>query len=240
MWSAHTQDRKYRVLISAWGLFLCCFCGCVQVEETLYVQSDGSGVAHVNFAFSQSKLDQLLTLQQIGSIFSNGGAEQDPVALFGFDPDFTEAQLRDEFEAYRSHGVSLQSVDITEKDDWKITRMKIGYQDIKALTRTPLMDQLQVQQILDSRGNVQFRQALAPLPREQQALLEDHAVQHLLAQFASGIKFQVNIITPSPILKSNGTEQGQQARWSYTLNEGRDGLNTLLRAHQWIIFQGGS
>lgn len=102
--------------------------GCFDSEETLVINSDLSGTAHLRFEVQNTYLDQTrMMYEELAKMMPDADLPTDPKDMMFNKADLEEALAGDE------SGVVLISYAITESDDSHIWDMKFTFEDINRI-----------------------------------------------------------------------------------------------------------
>jgi hypothetical protein len=210
--------------------------GCIQVDQTLVLEKDGSGTIHLTYSMSEESISQWrgVARNMLDSASSNSSS---PVMPF----DFSDEDVRNDFKEYERDGVALQSVKTETRDGWKIRRMVIRFQSLSGLARAGFLADRNISLVKDPRGNYVFTQQAGRedhLPPELAALTGISA-NSLFSDMMKGFKAVIRVIPPGRILETNASEtKNQTAAWTYDLDRDPDALQKAQNASLRIVFDG--
>ena len=210
--------------------------GCLQVDQTLVLEKDGSGTLDLSYAMSEETLQQWqgVARQMLGS---SGPDDGSPVMPF----DFSDQEIRADFKEYEGDGVILRSVQSETRDGWKTRRLRIGFRSLAGVARTGFLADRNISLVKDANGNYVFTQQPGGdgnLPPELSALAEPGA-EALFSDMMKGFKAAVRVKTPGRILETNAPEkEDRQAAWTFDLDRDPQALQKVQVASLRIVFEG--
>ncbi len=194
--------------------------GCVQLEQTLVIQPDGSGTFTMEYAVPETML-----------------AEADPTGAFRFD----EQAIREDLASYRSQGVQLESARTTIKDGWQEVRLVLTFDSLEGLTRTAFFERSSVSLRRNDQGNVVFRQTTRPsaefgtMPFD----LSDPDADRILKDRMKGFRAVLRVGVPGKILETNADQhRDRAAAWVYDFASDPLAPQRLQQAYLRVVFDG--
>lgn len=210
--------------------------GCVQVEQTLTLNADGSGSLAVSYGMSKEDVAQMEAMSR--EAFEAEGMTNDPEAYAMFD--FDEDDIRADFKAYEQHGVTLQSVKTAESNGWKYVHLNVKFKSLEGLSRTEFISDRTISLVRDEEGHYLFRQAAAQTPAEEEAAgKEQDDVAAAMADLMKGFRAVMIVRAPSKILSSNaGASDETSATWEFDLAKDPNALERAQKLDMQVRFDG--
>ena len=216
-----------------------CFCaGCIQVEQNLVLNKDGSGTMEIIYGMAAESVEQMNAMKQAlvesGSEGSEGLTESSPF-------DFDEEQIRNDFEKMEPQGLTLESVDCEDRNGWKYMHIKLSFKDIKALVESDAMTDNPVSLTKDADGNYVLLQKSAGYGMNED-MGDSEMTPEMLAQMGpmlKGMRFKMSVETPTEILETNADAKNEKtASWDFNIGENPELLNKIQEEDMRIVFSG--
>jgi hypothetical protein len=213
--------------------------GCVQVEQVLTLNADGSGSLAVTYAMLKEDIARMeeMSRQALGEGGPLEAADaDDPAAMF----DFNEDDIREDFKAYEQHGVTLQSVKTEEEAGWKRVHLVVDFKSLEGLTKTEFISDRTVTLAKEADGTYVFRQtASQPAPEMPEGGPEAAAVEEAMAQMMKGFRAVMEVRTPGNIVDTNAGEvDDRSARWEFDLSKDPKALKKAQQLDLNVRFEG--
>ncbi len=220
-------------VLSVFCIFL--ITGCVKVDQTLTLQPDGSGTLDLVYGMSEQTIAQMKAMTQ--SMMAESSSNSGSVAM---DFDYTEAEVRKDFESYKPYGVTLDSMSMEIRDGWKYRTLKIQFKTLDGLSKTPWLSDRLFSLSKNEQGNYVLLRAagdgstgLAPPPAA------DPNVEAMLAGMMKGFRAVIRVKTPTPIIESNAeNSSGNTAEWIFDLENNAQALEKAQSLTMRTVFNG--
>ncbi len=223
------QHSLPKINLLAGFVLLVLFCGCVEVEQTLTLKSDGSGLVDITYAISE---DQAARLQAMAS----GLYEDEEDRSMGIDA--SDEEIRNEFKEYEAHGVVLQSVKTASRAGQKQRRLVIAFQSLDGLAQSGFLSDRNVSLLRNAQGDYVFTQA-GGSNGDELMTANEIASDPLMAQMMKGFKVTLRIRTPSRIVQTNAPEKDEQtAVWRFDLDSDPAAVDKVARLVTQVTFEG--
>lgn len=207
--------------------------GCIHVEETIDLKSDGSGRLLLSYGMSKEHVAALESaMSEADALEPDASDEANP---FNFD----EESIREHFSELETEGVKLASVHSEEKDDWKYVHLDITFDSIEGLAKTPLFSDRQLSLTRNDTGQYVFKQARdAETSSEKLADTENPEIEALVRKMMAGFKVVVQVKTPGPIAESSSTDlEGRTATWTFDIDKDWKAFAELDQLDMWVVFE---
>lgn len=218
------------------ALFLSSLAGCINVDQTLSLEKDGSGTIDLTYSMSEASISEWQDVAQ-HMFGSSEPGEESSVMPF----DFTDQDIRDDFKEYEKDGVVLRSVQSETRNGWRSRRMLIGFKSLAGVAKTGFLANRDISLVKDANGNYVFTQkpgGAGNLPPELTPFAELKA-DSLFGDMMQGFKAVVRVRTPGPILETNAPQKkDREAAWTYDLDRDPQALQKVQEASLRIVFEG--
>lgn len=203
--------------------------GCIEVEQTLVLKKDGSGVVHLNYAISDERAEQMEMLNET-FYADDEGSGGEPLSL-----NFTEEDIRRDFREFEPYGVRLESVKTTKRDGWTYRNLVISFRDLKGLAQTGFLANRNVSLVRNAKGDYVFTQAGGGASGAVPQYPADPFTQRLF----EGFRAVINVRTPGKILQTNAQRKTQDtATWIFDLDEDPEAVQNVQAVAIQIVFAG--
>lgn len=210
------------------GLPLLAFlAGCIQVEETITLNADGSGIMELSYSVA----DQQAVMLESAII-------ADEQLDAGDDFSFSADAIRRQFDEMDFEGVELIQADSSVKDGRRNISMAVKFESLDALSETPLMSERRVALQKGGDGRFTFTQRAGASAISSQAGAEMPAMVQSMFQ---GLKVQICVKTPGRIVSSNASEtDGREARWIYDISNDSNAFARIQNMDVQVSFEADS
>ena len=209
--------------------------GCVKVDQTLTIQPDGSGTLDLVYGMSEQTIAQMKAMTQ--SMMAEPATNGVSVAM---NFDYTESEVRKDFEAYAPYGVTLDSMSTEIRDGWNYRTLKIQFKTLDGLSKTPWFSDRLFSLSKNEAGNYVLVRAagdgpmgMAPPPES------DPNVEEMMAGMMKGFRAVIRVKTPGPIIESNAENVSENtAEWIFDLENDAQALEKAQSLTMNMVFNG--
>lgn len=183
------------------------FVGCIKVDQTLNINSDGSGSLSMSYSMQESMI------QQMEAMAAMDGEENGDT-----DFDFDEENVKKELGQLEEHGITVKSVKSEVKDGWRTMNIELEFEDIAQLTKTDFYDEETFRISKNEAGNYVIQTLAEEMDHADEEM--SAAMMQSMAPMFAGMRIAQHINVPGDIVKSNATKvDGQTASWIYDIDE---------------------
>lgn len=225
---------KRRLLPLACALALA---GCLQVDQELTLNPDGSGHLSARYSLDPAQLATLSAAIAQAPLNQPGvPPAPDPATLF----QLNEEAVRKEFRGYEEAGLTLQSLQVSESNGVRTVHVEIDFKTVSGLAGCEFFadDSLVLER--GAAGRYRLRQApplqvhLAGGLRDQQA-----AVEAALNRLQRGFKARLRVTVPGDIVGTTADQrQGRTATWTFDAARDPQALARARRTALSVEFTG--
>jgi hypothetical protein len=206
--------------------------GCIQVDQTLTLEADGSGTLAIRYGMAEETLAQLRAMEQM-SAQGGDGLSMEQKTPFDFDPE----QVRAELEADKPAGVELTSLSSEVVNGWKFIDLELAFDDVRALKRTDLFKDSRLAITPTRDGNFRVTQRGGSTD-----LSGDAAGRQLMPQMTAmlaGFRIAQTIVVPGEIIETNATRvDGRRASWVFDIAQDPNVMQTLADTDLELLVDG--
>ena len=210
--------------------------GCVQIEQNLTLNPDGSGVVRLTYVASEDtgSLAQQTAREMLRQTLAlSGGTARLP-------QDMTDAEIRTQFAGYAKYGVQLDQLHTEHRQGCAIRRGVISFKTLSGLARA-LVPERTVALTRDARGNYILLQQPGggdSLVNRFAAVAADEA-KPLVAELFRSFRATVKVAVPGRVLEANATQTEQaSATWRFDSDKEPQALANALQRPMRLTFEG--
>jgi hypothetical protein len=200
-----------RTFCSLTCLALLLIAGCINYDQQLELNANGSGKLVMHYSMAQ----QLVSMMQMGG--QAGGGEKDQQMPFKIKEDEVKADLQ-------SPGVKFEKFESKTEGDQQHFYVHISFDKVTSLNNTKTFKEMPITW-KEENGTVTFSQVLKSKKKEGASAGGDDAMQKQMAQAMFGnaaFKFAVKLPSkalPSPATNGTIAEDGKTVNWTFPLVE---------------------
>ncbi len=219
------KDCTMRKLLVTGLLALPFFAGCIQVEETITLNADGSGTMELSYSVAE---------EQAAMMESAVSGEEALDA--GEDFSFSADAIRQQFKEMEFEGVELLRADSSVQNGRRHISMAVKFNSLSALAETPLLSERKVSLKKTGEGEYTFSQKANTAAISPESGAEMAAFMQSMLQ---GLKVEIRVKAPGPITASNATEtRGNEARWVFDIATNPNALSMIQNLDVQLSFKG--
>jgi hypothetical protein len=211
--------------------------GCVHVDQTLTLNADGSGEFKVRYAMQKQDIDHMEAVSRQAMALEGVTNNAESHSPF----DFNEDDIRRDFLAYESEGVTLKSARITEEAGWKNVDLDIRFASLAGLVKTDFLSDRSIRLTRREDGRYELVQA-APtqgLKPSDMAGLDEGSIKSLMAEMMKGFRARMEIRTPGDIVETSADRhEARAAVWEFDLDKDPKALDRAQSTDLRIVFEG--
>ena len=199
-------------------LFVALFAGCINYEENITLNSDGSGTMVMHYSIAQ----QLYAMMQMSQGTEQEGQKEDEMPF-----KFTDKEIREDMNA---PGVTVEKVEQKAEGDQQHFYVHIKFNKLTDLNQTKPFQKMKFE--WDETGdNVTFRQVLESDKKQTE---ENPMGDQMASAMLGNAKFKFSVTLPSkalPAPDTNGTIQqdGKTVVWEWPLLEASKGQTMVAK-----------
>lgn len=234
-------------------LLLVLTAGCIEVEETITLNSDGSGLLELSYGMKE---EQIQKMEQAAAEAekAQAAAKAEAAAEAGIDGeaevesteepsasplDFDEETIRQQFKEVEVDGVKLESVHTESREGMKFVQLKIRFPSLAGLVQTPLMSERHLSLAATAEGNYLFKLSAGEAEGQNLPEATDPDTERMLQSLMQGFRVVVNVRPPGKVLKSNASRQGErEATWEFDISKDPQAVSRVSRLDMWVTFDG--
>jgi hypothetical protein len=208
--------QTVRALCSFTCLILLLTAGCINYDQQMELNSNGSGKMVMHYSMAQ----QLVSMMQMGE-GASGGAEKENEMPFKLKEDEVKKDLT-------APGVKVEKFETKTEGDQQHFYVHLSFDNVTNLNQTKTFKEMQVSW-KEEGGVTTFSQTLKAKKKEGGATQGDDAMGKQMAQamfgnaaFKYSVKFPTKVL-PAPDTNGTISEDGKSVSWSFPLVEMESG-----------------
>ena len=195
--------------------------GCVQTDQQLVLDDDGSGLFIVRYAVP---------------LPDNTGKES--AGLVPWDP----ALIRADFRRYETFGVHLQSVETKREDGWQRLDLSVTFTTLNGLVKTAFFAERTLSLRRNNKGHYILTLVRAPESAAAGNRLElgEFRPEALGNDALKGFCANFEIEAPGRLVEHNGQSiSDRRARWVFSGDSDTNVMQNLRDAYFRVVFEAG-
>lgn len=223
------------------GLLPLLAAGCLNMDQTITLNKDGSVAIETTYALSEKAITQFRAMYRLRDrmkTVAEGGAidEEDagrPPALL--DP--VEERLTRELDKYKPYGLTVDKLKIRSRNAWREVQLAVRIDNLEEFAKTDFFKTYGFELARTTDGNyVLSRTREVEKPKLQR---NDPETQKLISSVLSGFKATVRVNTPGRVLRTNGDRTSLfGVTWVFNFERNPDALWAAENQSMIILFEG--
>ena len=222
------------------GILLALFgSGCVQIEEIVTVNADGSGRFHIIYGMAEQTLAQLDTMRQMARQMDEAQGRGSGVATneslanpFPFDERTVRALLK----PYEARGIAIENVKISSRNKWKYVDLNLTFSSLSALAEVKALREIELSYAKTEEGNHQFGERI--LGGAEPVDVYDPQTEKNLGSILGGLKISVTVNTPGRILTTNASRHmDRTAYWDVDFEKDPQVMRRFQQEGLALVFE---
>lgn len=215
--------------------------GCIQVEQRLALNADGSGTLKIRYTVPDETTQRVKTMLRLTDELAAAGGDElrpspaDDFTLLVFDP--TEAALRGKLETYAPLGLQINDLKVQSRNARREVEIGLAFTNLATIATADFFRVYGFSMVRTTpQSYTWFTQSATRDPLANDWNAEDHETYKMVAPLLGGFLFMLEVQMPTPILKTNADRHSQyQATWTFDFNADRNAVARLQRQPMTII-----
>jgi hypothetical protein len=218
-------------------------CGCLEVDEALTINRDGSGTCELAYSISEQAIVQMKAMLKLKAQMEEAAGESDKAST-GKGADYTflfaepaDEHLRRGFGQYEKHGLVLEDLKVEARDGRRNVRMKISFPGLDSLSKTEFFPEHRLSIARNPEGSCVLE--LVPMSGEKVPRITDEDTVRQLVPLLSGFRVTLKVNTPGRITETNASEKSDRtATWTFDFDKNPNAVPDLQNGLMKVVFDG--
>jgi hypothetical protein len=216
--------------------------GCIQVDETLTLEKNGSGNLEIIYSVPEQTISQMKAMfklrEQMAALSGEPAVEtrEDVFEKIFFDP--SEDSIRRELKKYEPLGITISTLKIESRNSARNVNLKVAFTDLPRLSKADFFPDHGFTLIRAQNGNYLFSRA----PQGEHGYeVQDFGpgTSGLLSPILGGFRVAIKVTTPGKILETNASRKTlYNAAWVFNYDKDPDAITALQKQYLKIVFDG--
>lgn len=215
--------------------------GCLKVNQSLTINTDGSGIIDLKYAVSNQAVRQLEAMHKLQQQLALASGEQSVddeetrYAHMFLMPN--EGELRREIEKYESLGIKIGKLKVTTSGMWQNVEMKLQFDSLDKLAQARPFKYIGFDLVRNSQGHYVFYRASKPSEGYTPPDFSDPVTAKLLTPIFGGFSIRLSLKTPGRVLRTNAPRKSTYiSEWTYDFERDPSVIARIQTAKQVTIF----
>ena len=214
--------------------------GCIQIDQTLTVNPNGSGTYHIIYGMSEQSIAQMDAMQILAQQMDAASGKKEAATA---DPEllnpflFEEEGIRKLFKKYEANGITLGTVKLDAHNNWKTADLNIRFRSLAELAKIDLLANSGFSLTRTKDGS--YRMVLQAPTSDRSVSLSDPETEKSLSPMLAGFKMRAVVNTPGKLLDTNAYRRTtDSASWDVDYDSDPRQLARLQRDGMYVLFDG--
>lgn len=231
-------------LLAAMTIAVALSTGCIDVDQKLVLNADGSGTLDVKYNVPEETVSRVRGMMALSEQLS-GVAEaglppvpDDEYVKLVFDPD--EAALRKKLDSYKPYGIRTDELKVQTVGAVRRVYIKVSFADISKVAKADFFKDYGFSLVKSEKNNyVLYTRSPSQVNLDPGWDFSKPEVSRSLTPMMAGFRFNVNVKLPGRILKTNAHRQPSpvMAEWTYDFNADPNAVVRLQKEQFSAIFE---
>ncbi len=208
--------------------------GCIKVDQVITLNKDGSGNVKLTYGMSEQSIKQMEAMADMSKQMAEQQGEEAPEDEKPFE--FDEDEIAQDFKDLAEEGITLNSVDVEEKDGWKYVNVDFDFADIGKLDSTDMFDDNPITLAKNADGNYVITADMSggDMGGDQ----NKEQMKAMLPMF-KGMRIAMKLKTPTDIISTTAPiKEKQSAQWVFDVDEDPDSFLNMSETKMEVVFKG--
>lgn len=221
---------------------LSCAVGCIKINSTLAISSDGSGVWRLVYAMPAHMIRQTQMVRDLADELAKAGsptATNRPAGKLDIPFLFDEAAIRARFAPLERDGLTITKLQSRSRGDWQYIDMNVKFNRLETLMKQDFLRECGLS--FKRLGEDTFK-LVVTLPHGDASAdipnLTDPVVSESLTPFLKGLVVISAIEVPGEIRNSNSSmSDARRATWEWDFEKDPRAVERLLQDKMVLVFE---
>lgn len=215
--------------------------GCLNLDQTLTIQKDGSAILDVTYSLTENSIIQAKAMlklkEQINTYSANTKPNpvQDTYVRLLLDP--VQDSIRKELDSYKPYGITVKHLRVETRREFRYVSIRLAIDDLGKATKTDLFRVCGFSLTKTTNDNYRFLLPRSTVQLESSSLNESDI--RMLSPILNGFHVQIKLVTPSQILKTNAHKSSENtAEWVFDFDDNPNAIVALQNQNFDVLFAG--
>lgn len=211
--------------------------GCIKMDQDITLNKDGSGNAKIMLAMSQQTIQQFEAMAAMSEQMAEGQEgeaqeEDSPLDMFKSE------KVKKEFEELKDQGITLNSVNVEDKEGWKYVYIDFDFEDIGKLQSTDMFEDQPVTITRREDGNYVITAKMSKSEMGAGGEQNKEQMKAMLPMF-KGLRIAMKFNTPGDIISTTAPiKEARSAQWVFDVDKDPDSFLEMDQTKMEIVFDG--
>ena len=217
--------------------------GCVDVEQTLVINKNGSATYEIKYDISEQTIEHMKAMYELRDQMAAGPGStvslepMDERTRVFFDPE--EGALAKQVEAYSKYGITLDRIRVESKRGVREVRLKVSATSLGALATSDLFPAYGFSISKTHSGDYEFYRVPGKFGEAPRLDMSDPETLKMLIPFFNGFRVSSKVQVPSQIMETNAAiETRYSSTWTYDFDKDPEAILKLQRDPWRMVFGG--
>ncbi len=224
------------------ALIILAAAGCVQIDQKLAINPDGSGTLRIQYQVPDETTQRLRAMLKLAEELAQAGGEallpapSDDFLQLLMDP--RESDIRKKMAAYEPLGIRIDELTVNARSGRKEVDLRVSFRDLEDLARADFFAEYGFNLVRTSPDAYTWQTRPATRePFNPEWSAEDQETYKLVAPLLGGFRYVLEVQTPGTILRTNADRHSAYlATWTFDFNADRDAVAKLQRRMMSIVW----
>jgi len=218
--------------------------GCIDVDQEITINKDGSGEYKVTYTVREETVNQMKALFNLRDQLAEAQGLQDPpspdndrlVRLF-FEP--SEDLIKEELARHQQHGIAVKRLTVDSSKGMRKVKMLLTFDDIASVAKADFFPQYGFSLQKNAAGNYVFYRPPETDQRGEMPDVSDPETLKVLVPIFGGFRVVSRVRVPGKIIDSNAhTAARFAANWVYDFDADNNAVTMYQTDSARIVFDG--
>jgi len=219
--------------------FLTVISGCIQVDQTLTIEKNGSGSLELFYTIPEQTVSQMKAMYKLKDQMDETLGQAEPLTTeeaferMFFDP--SEDQIKRLLKKYETLGIKTETLKVETRNAARTVKLKVTFASMDKLSKADFFPDYGFTLSRSPNETYTFFRAAG----NPQASDAGTGPSSLVTPILNGFRVAMKVNTPGKILQSNASRKTlYNAAWVFDFEKDPNVLTTLQNQHMKIVFDG--
>jgi len=216
--------------------------GCIQVDETLTIEKNGSGSLELLYTIPEQTVSQMKAMYSLKDRMDETLGQASPQTIeeaferMFFDP--TEDQIKRVLKKYEPLGVKTETLRVENRNSGRSVNLKVTFTSLEKISKADFFPEYGFTLLRNQNETYTFFRAAENTGTDPQGPGAKPQEPGLLSPIMSGFRVALKVTTPGKIIQTNASRKTlYNAAWIYDFEKDPNVLTTIQNQPMKIIFE---